>query len=87
MTPSHVLKCLQNQIACPVGAVSEVQNPVAVNLMFTICEENRFYLKIPECNALFSRQEFFLLLISLISLKLNEVKLSLPVAITCMLQE
>lgn len=87
MTPPHILKCLQNQPACPVGAISQKQNPVAANLMFTICEENRFYLKIPECDALFTRQDFFLLLISLISLKLNEVELSFPVAITSILQE
>lgn len=59
MTPPHSLKGLQNQTAYPVEAISQMQNPVAPNLMFTICEENRFYLKIPECDALFSRQDFF----------------------------
>lgn len=85
--PTHILNCSQNQTAYPVGTISQMQNPVAVNLMFTICQQTRLYLKIPDCDALSTREEVFLLLISLISLKLTDVKLSSPVAITSILQE
>lgn len=85
--PTHILNCLQNQTVCPVGTISQMQNPIAVNLMFTICQQTRLYLETPDCDALSTREEFFLLLISLINLKLNYVKLSSPVAITSLLQE
>lgn len=64
-----------------------MQNPVAVNLMFTICQETRLYLKTPDCDAVLNREEIFPLLISLISLKLNDMKLFSPVATTSILQE
>ena len=85
--PTHILYYLQNQTVHPVGTISQMQNSVAVNLMFSICQQTRLYLKIPDYDALSTREEFFVLLISLISLKLNDVKLSSPVAITSILQE
>lgn len=85
--PTHILNCLQNQTASLVGTVSQMQNPVAVNLMFTICQETRLYLKTPDCDAVFNREEIFPSLITLISLKLNYTKLFSPVATTSILQE
>jgi len=85
--PTHILNCLQNQTAYLVGNIFQMQNPVAVNLMFNIWQQTRLYLKIPDCDAFATREEVLLLLISLISLKINDVKLSSPVAIAFILQE
>lgn len=84
---SHMHKRLQNLTVHPVGTTFQMQITVAVNLTFTITDNTRLYLNKNRLWFTLNKRRVFLLVLSLIILKLNDVKLSFSSASSSVVQD